>query len=310
MPHGFPLPIGDLRVYKRSSGPGAEQPYLVGAMVTADYAGKADRLAASCDRLQLAYAIYRVPTVHRSISHRGSADAAFTKANFIHFLLGEHRRPILYVDADCVFAARPELIDTLVAAGTDFAIYNWLADEHTDAFVPVPVNTAGGAARKRFFRFSHSIDYIDPGQLICSGAVQLYGDTERARALLARWQQSVAAFAQSSDDECLDFTFNNLGPEAQGLRVRWLPKAYARYCWWIYEQPVIDHPDMPNAQNRFQPIADPGGRLRFYPERAQLRAAPPRLPRDCIVDTELRLICRPVGKELQPVARTELDFWL
>ena len=50
-------------------------------------------------------------------------------------LLALYREPILYVDADCEFMARPELIDELVKSRRDFAIYNWFADEYTDGFV-------------------------------------------------------------------------------------------------------------------------------------------------------------------------------
>ena len=132
----FPLPFASLRTL---SGEGAS-PYIAGAMFTAAYAENAMRLAASCAKFSLSYELHEVPTVHRSISLRGSDDLRFTKANFIHHLLTTHKRPVLYLDADLEIVAQPALLSELVRDRIDFAIYNWLADEHNDRFYPVNSN--------------------------------------------------------------------------------------------------------------------------------------------------------------------------
>src|SRR5688572_17413831 len=100
----FPLPFNSVR---QISG-GREGRYVVGAMFTASYAEKAERLAASCERFGLQYAIHEVQVIHRSIYILGADDLAYTKANFIHHLLVTHGKPVLYLDADCEFVAEPE----------------------------------------------------------------------------------------------------------------------------------------------------------------------------------------------------------
>ena len=129
----FPIPFRSLRTM---SG-GGERSFVVGAMFTAAYADKAERLAASCRKFNLSYVIHEVPSVHRSMSARGTEDLAYTKANFIRNLIKSHRKSILYLDADCEFVAAPELISELVRSACDFAIYNGFDDKYADRFLPV-----------------------------------------------------------------------------------------------------------------------------------------------------------------------------
>jgi len=75
MRHEFPLPFESLRSIRG----GKQRSYVIGAMFTAAYAHKAERLAASCERFELPYVIHEVPAVHSSISHRGTDDLAYTK---------------------------------------------------------------------------------------------------------------------------------------------------------------------------------------------------------------------------------------
>lgn len=312
MSDAFPLPFTSLRVMKG----GNPAPYLVGSMFTDAYREGAERLAASCEKFGLQYAIHEVQKVDRSISPRGSHDLAFTKANIIRHLLDIHAKPILYIDADCEFASEPLLIDELVASGCDFAIYNWLADEHTDAFLPVDVTVGpdGAPIKDRFYRFNHSIDWYSESQLFCSGPVQFYGNSAPARMLLHEWQRTIAAFPGSVDDECLSFIFNNLGSRAKELKVHWLPKAYARYCWWIYVKPVINHPQRPLMREATKPdfidIKDPAGRKTFYTSRAEVRTGNRLFPRDCLIDTAQGVVGKVVGDRLVTIRRTDQPFWL
>lgn len=286
-----------------------ERPFMVAAMCTANYADRARRLAASCRKVNVPFVIYQVPAIHRSISLRGTPDETFTKSSFIRGLLDEYHRPLLYVDADCVFEAYPERIATIAGGNFDMAIYNWLADEQTDCFVPVEMRMPTGEVdRTRFYQFSHSIDLFAPDQLICSGAVQFYADTAPARLLLERWAETIHAFPGTADDPCLDFTYNNYAGEA-GVRASWLPKDYARYAWWICTRPVINHPDFPNSGD-FARIPDDESRKRFYPERAEMRQGTPPFPRDCIIDTTERMILQPTATGMHVLGRTDRDFWL
>ncbi len=303
----FPLPFTSLS----SISGGKERPYIVGAIFTPRYVEKARRLAASCEKFGVPYVMHEVAAVHRSIHSRGTPDASFTKANFIHHLLTQHRKPVLYVDADCEFLAEPELLDQLVRSECDLAIYNWFADEHTDAFAPVEISIASGpAVKNRFYAYSHSVEHYAPDQLLCSGLVQFYGNSEAARMLLLEWHRAILGFSGCADDSCLDFAFNNLGPRAYGMKTRWLPKAYARISWWIYAKPVINHADAPNDENVFVPLKDSAGRQRFYLDRTEKRNEVRLFPRDCIIDTQQRIVCRIVGSNLVAVSPTDQNFWL
>jgi hypothetical protein len=272
----------------------------------------AAKLAASCERFSLPYALHEVPTVHRSISVHGSADLSFTKANFIHHLLQTHKKPVLYLDADCEFSSQPDLITDLDQSGCDFAIYNWLTGEYSDKFIPIDLANPP-SSMGRYYRFAGSCDLYSTTQLSCSGAVQFYRNSRAARALLSKWHQTVATFPGCADDHCLDFTYNNLGRRSWLfwlLKSRWLPKAYVRYAFWIYVEPVINHRDFPAPNFDFVPIKDPAGRQRYYRSLMKNRIAVPLFPRDCIIDTERQLVCKLVADQLVPVRPAGQTFWL
>jgi hypothetical protein len=158
------------------------------------------------------------------------------------------------------------------------------------------------------------VDYYSTSQLQCSGLTQFYRNSLSARAFLGRWHRAVAAFPGSADDQCLDFAYNNL-PRSSWLswtlKARWLPKAYARYAFWIYAEPVINHPDFPawNYAN-FRPIEDPRGRQVRYPSLMERKKAIARLPRNCIIDTEQRKLCKLIDGKIVPIGPTEENFWV
>jgi hypothetical protein len=291
----------------------AGAPFLVAAMYTDGYAGKAERLRRSCERFGLEHELRRVPSVHQSISRAGTPDLAYTKPRFILDVLERRRRPVLYIDADCEIRKEPVLIAELLAAGTDFAIYNWAADRETDAYVPAPVvlGTPDGVQRSgpRFFSFAWRFEYYDPAQLLCSGAVQLYADTRAARGLLASWQSIIEAFPDAADDYSLCYAYNNRGEELAGLRAAWLPKAYARYAWWIDVEPVIDHPQFAADASHFTPIRGPGGRKPFYEERAERVESTPRFPPGCIVDAHAKRLLTIENKRIVREEPIEREFY-
>jgi hypothetical protein len=284
-------------------------PFLVVAMHTASHSDRADRLLASCRTAGLAATLQEVPAVHRSISPSGSSDMTLTKASFIRRAIEAHGRPVLYVDVDIVFRERPARLETF-AASSDFAIYNWLADAWNDAWLPMPVRTeAGESFVKRFWKFSHAVDAFDPGQLVCSGAVQLWGPSVAALDLLDAWQRTIAAHPGVADDECLDFAFNNRDNGA--LRPTWLDKSHVRYPWWPHVRPVIDHPDpVGGSSAALKHMPERNGRKRFYPERARRPAPLPNaFPRWAILDVEQACLLRIVNDAFVPVARVPEPFW-
>jgi hypothetical protein len=307
----FPLPFRSLRMF---SGAG-DASYVIGAMFTAAYQANAERLAASCARYGLPYLIHEVPTVHRSISGKGTEDLAYTKPNFIHFLLTTYKCPVLYLDADCEFMAQPELIAGLVKSRCDFAIYNWFADQSTDCYTPVELSPGEGepAVKNRFYRFLGSERYFTTKQLKCNGLVQFYGNSIAARALLSRWHRTIASFRGCTDDSALSFTFNNLTGKSWlywVLKARWLPQPYARISWWICTKPVINHSDLPTKSSRFVKIRDPRGRKQFYHSQMEQRKPAANFSPDCIIDTERHVLCQLIEGQLVSVAQADQTFWL
>jgi len=278
----FPLPFQPARTLDGSAAGGSGK-FLVAAMYTPDYAGFAERLRTSCEQFRVPHVLHEVTAVHSSISVQGSPDLALTKPNYIRHLLERYRKPVLYVDTDCVFWSYPSRIDELIDQGANFAIYNWLADAENDAFYPIDVRLKGRVIQDRYFIRSHRVEVQSADQLICSGCVQLFDTSPAAAALLARWHDTIAQHPRAPDDQCLDVAFNSGGAGMAGLHSAWLPKEYARVCWWILTKPVIDHPQFPSLAPGFERIPA-AQHLRL--ERCT--ASAPRLPKQAVIDVEAR----------------------
>lgn len=295
---------------------GKEGLYVVGAMFTDAYSAKAERLVASCERFGLQYAVHEVPSVHKSISDRGTEDLTYTKPNFIRHLLAIHKKPVLYLDVDCEVMSQPELIDKLVSTRHDFAIYNWFADDEcTDCFISVELSPSPNEPpiKNRFYRYLGSEAFFTKKQLKCNGLVQFYGYSVAARALLSNWHRTIATFPRCTDDSALSFTFNNLTRHswlAWLLKVQWLPKPYARISWWIHTKPVINHADLPSKSSKFNTMTDSRARKQFYHSLMERRKPATHFPEDCIIDTKQHMVCNLVDGELVPIEPTDQHFWL
>ena len=282
--------------------------------MTPSHARFGERLADSCLTHSLPLALYEVPLVHRSIDPRGSEDMRYTKPNFIRFLLDRYRCPVLYLDVDCVIAERPLRIDDLLAARVDFAIFNWLAEEHTEAYVRAE-NVRGEGLRPgtqfdRLYRFSHSIDWMCATQLLASGAVQWYASSPAAKELLMLWQSVIERSPRSADDKCLDFAFNHYPASGPALTAAWLDKAYARYAWWIYQRPVIDHPEFPSLGEGFEPLHALDGKPRINLAKVRQQHVRYMFPKECLLDVHARLIYRLEEGAWRVVGDLTAPLWL
>lgn len=264
-----------------------QEPFIACAMFTPSYQGPAQRLTESLRQFGLQHALFMVPTVHRSISAKGEGDLSVSKPRFIRFLLERFYKPVLYLDCDLVLRRAPAKIATLVQKGRDFAIYNWLADMENDAWRPEP----GTPLWKFYFR----VDLASDSQLMASGAVQFWAPTEAAFTLLADWEQSLANHPLSEDDHCLDFAYNH--GDRRDLKPYWLPKSYCRYGYWMYVQPVIDHPQFPAPiSGVYQPL----GSERF--DKTQLKRVEKiePFPRDWVVDAGQKQLLKPADHGYEP----------
>lgn len=291
--------------------PKGNESFVICGMFTPSHDHFAKRLVASLSRLNLPHALFEVPAVHRSISTRGTSDPTYTKANFIWHVLELAKRPVLYLDVDCVIRQPPDLIYKLINDGHDFAILNWLALDSTDAYYPMveTLNDGNEATSDRYFMYSHHLNWATQEQLICSGAVHVWGRTSASAALLGGWHSTILTGPRVADDKCLDFAFNNqIGGWRNDLRPFWLPKPYARYAWWIFDEPIIDHPEIPNSGD-WAEIQDNTGRMGFYPERAAIRTTQPLVPRDCVIDTKTGLLLTN-NQQMTVIGRLTQKLWV
>jgi hypothetical protein len=288
--------------------------YIVGAMMTPSHARFGERLSASCRAQCLPLALFEVPFIHRSISPSGSEDLRCTKPNFIRFLLDRYQSPVLYLDVDCVIVQQPTRVNDLLAGNVDFAIFNWLAEEHTESYVQADVPVQDGSGRRierdRYYRFSHSIDLKSQTQLLGSGAVQWYNNTNAARRLLAHWQAVIEMSPCSADDKCLDLAFNNYPSGDPPLTAAWLDKGYARCAWWIYQRPVIDHPEFPHSGTGFARLDALAGRPRIRMNSLQQRTVDYVFPKDCLIDTRARTLLRLQDGVWRPAGTIAVPLWL
>ena len=280
-------PFTDYKIYAQSLRRDS-LPFLVAAMFTRNIENLAKRLKTSLERVGLNFVLYEVPTIHSSISAKGTSDIAFCKPNFIHFVHTEFHLPVLYVDADMIFRDSPQKIFQIARGNVDFASYNWLADAATDAYVPAAVVIDGISSKDRYYRFSHSVDLYDSTQLLASGATQYYSPD--AEPLLRGWLDAISRFPQAADDEVLDYTFN-LVVQKERIRTHWWTKDYCRYAWWINVQPIIDHPQNPGRASPV-PFRSLAGRERFKPDTIQRRTPQGAFPRDCLIDTRKKRLLR------------------
>jgi hypothetical protein len=310
----FPMPFPYKRIYKESLSSLNRFPFVVIAMFMPDnlyYYKYADRLAASCEKYQLPSVIYEVPHVHSSINRKGASDLSFTKANFICFNMQRFSgKDILYLDADMSFADYPDTINEISRLQYDFAVYNWLNDEHNEAYVPLNMKDEAGNNYYDFYIFSHHIGYYCPRQLICSGGVQFYRNSPEARYLLESWQSVIAYAHSSADDECLDYAYNNLDAGALTLKPFWLDKAYLRLPWWPHVKPVILHTALPMAGAGRSPVPERNNRKRFYPEQCRKRTEEFCFPTDYVIDTRNGYLLKFKNEQLVDSKKIGQKFWI
>jgi len=241
-------------------------PYVILIAATDSHSEPASRLVGSIKELGLPFVSLRIPAIHRSVSPNGTDDLDYCKAHLISTVMADLKRPIFYLDSDVVVKSRPFLIEYLCAEDYDFGVFNWLALGSNQAYKPTDARRSESVV----YRFSHSIDAISRTQLICSGAVQYWGYSNKSSELINLWRDCVANNPGCPDDHSLDYAVNNLN-SADELKSFWLPRAYARYAWWVLDAPVIDHPDYPNPGSGFTPLSEFRGKPRVHMDQLSPR---------------------------------------
>lgn len=309
----LPIAINSSKIYRSDTDAMDGSLFLICAMFTPGekYIRYANRLADSCEEYGLPYCIYEVANVHTSISLGGTDDLAYTKANFIAFNMEQFpRKNILYVDVDFIFMDYPKRISEISGEEADFAVYNWLSDRHNEAYMPVKYEDGGKeAVSKKYYAFSRNIGLYCTDQIICSGGVQLYRNSDQAKLILEYWQTIIARSPRSADDECLDYAYNNLVSTGIALKSVWLDKAYLRMPFWPHVKPVILHPG-PTLAGQRRPIPALDNKKRFYPERCEQTHDKLIFPREYIIDVEEKMLVRVIDGSIVEQRPVQEEFWI
>jgi hypothetical protein len=288
-------------------------PFIVCSMFTPDTPELfllADRLARSCEKYALPFSIYRVPEIHKSLAPSGKYNLSFTKANCIYFnLMRFPDKNIFYLDTDMFFIDYPAQIFQISNSRYDFGVYNWLNDEHNEAYVPVNGKLEMNNRDSDFYIFSHSIDFFSTEQLISSGGVQFYRNSPQAKQVLESWQDFVARYPDYPEDQALDYVYNNFFLHSVNLKAFWLDKSYIRFPWWPHIKPVIIHPGMPSG-GRSHLVTEINNLKRFYPEKCKYKSDMFLFPKECIIDTDKRLLLKIIDNQLVDVKSLTHNFWI
>jgi len=308
----MPIPFG-YEIYRENHALLTDKPFVVCSFFTGGgdiWQKCAERLASSCERYELPYSIYIVPSVHESISAKGSDDLSYTKPNFIYFNLEKFTdKDVFYMDVDTLFVQPPDELFSLREGECDLAIYNWLSDKHNEAYLRINPSNAQRDNDSALYAFSHDVSLYSTSQLISSGGVQYYGNTKRARFLLNRWLVTIADNPGCSDDRCLDYAFNHFIFNRLKLRAVWLDKAYLRMAWWPHVRPIILHPEYPGIKPGHVPH-QPGPPDRYYPELCESRTWGSFFPKDVLIDVEKKVLLRRNDGQIIGKIAEDIDFWI
>ncbi len=235
-----------MKIYKENKLKVEE--FLIVSFFTQNYKDKADRLINSLNNFNLNYKIFEVPTIHYSKSDKGSNDINYCMPKLIIDMLKQFKIPIIFLDCDLVVMKEPKLFYSLREKNIDFAIYNWLEDSENDGYLPVKlkINSEKGEIEETYYINSVNVKLLNnpnkEGQLFSSGGVAYFSESNSSINVLNEWLENIIKYPKAPDDQLLDHTFNYSSTVRKNLKVEWLDKSYCRVFWWIFSEPIINHP--------------------------------------------------------------------
>ena len=235
-----------MKLYKENNLEGED--FLIVSFFTQNYKDKADRLINSLNNFNLNYKIFEVPTIHYSKSDKGSNDINYCMPKLIIDMLNQFKIPIIFLDCDLVVMKEPKLFYSLKEKNIDFAIYNWLEDSENDGYLPVKlkINSERGEIEETYYINSVNVKLLNnpnrEGQLFSSGGVAYFSESNSSINILNEWLENIIKYPKAPDDQLLDHTFNYSSTVRKNLKVEWLDKSYCRVFWWIFSEPIINHP--------------------------------------------------------------------
>ena len=235
-----------MKLYKENNLEGED--FLIVSFFTQNYKDKADRLINSLNNFNLNYKIFEVPTIHYSKSDKGSNDINYCMPKLIIDMLKQFKIPIIFLDCDLVVMKKPKLFYSLKEKNIDFAIYNWLEDSENDGYLPVKlkIHSEKGEIEETYYINSVNVKLLNnpnkEGQLFSSGGVAYFSESNSSINFLNEWLENIIKYPKAPDDQLLDHTFNYSSTVRKNLKVEWLNKSYCRVFWWIFSEPIINHP--------------------------------------------------------------------
>jgi hypothetical protein len=290
------------------------QNFLIVSFYTKNFEDKALRLANSLTKFNLSYKIFEIPEIHFSKSNKGSANINYCMPKLILDSLKISKQPILYVDSDIVFKKNPELLFSFKEKKIDFAIYNFVEDDDNEGYLPFKINITenNNLIPKEFYITKVSVPLFNSQnhekQMLTAGAVAYFSNSEASMSLLEKWLQNIKLFPKAVDDQTLDYTFNIDFNKKKKLNVFWLPKSYCRYSFWIFTDPVINHPDelTYRPEDNFDDIT---GKKRYIRKNI-LKRLNAKIDKSHFIDIKKKLILKVVSNKIEIVKKFTDEIFL
>ena len=138
-------------------------------------------------------------------------------------------------------------------------------------------------------------------QLLSSGAVVFFSDSVQSIKFLEKWYENINKFPKAVDDQTLDFTYNFSFENGNNLNTFWFNKSYCRYNWWIFSDPVINHPDEVTirAEDNFEKVT----KKNRYMRENVLKRTNSKIAKDHIIDIKKKLILKIENNKLNLVKK-------
>ena len=300
-----------MRIYKENTE--NFENFVIVSFFTKNYKIKADRLIDSLNNFKLNYKVFEVPSIHYSKSENGSDNINYSMPKLILKMINKYKVPILFTDCDMVIEKKPELIFSLKEKKIDFAIYNWLEDPENDGYLPVnlSINTEEGKVHKKYYINKVNIKLINnpdkEKQLFSSGAVAYFSDSNESISFLNCWLENIKSYPKAPDDQVLDYTYN-YSSKLRNLKVEWLDKSYCRIYWWIFSDPIINHPGQVHHRSNdyFEKLT---GKKRFKIENT-LRRRTSKFPEEFLLDLKKKNILKVKDKKIYVIRKFKENTYI
>jgi len=289
------------------------QKFIVLSFYTKNFINKASRLADSLTALNLNHKIYEIPEIHYSKSNKGSNNLKYSMPNLILNILDEVQMPVLYVDSDIVFIKEPIIFFSFQKKNIDFAIYNFLEDMDNEGYLPqaIKIRENNKTLEKDFYFTKVSVPLVNSPkhekQLLSAGAVAYFSNSKASIDLLKLWLENIQKYPKAVDDQTLDYTYNLIF-DRKRISSQWLAKEYCRYNFWIFVDPIINHPD--ELTYRPEDNFDNLTKKKRYNREHILKRINAKIDKNHFIDIDKKLILKIINNKIEIVKKFNDQIFL